>query len=152
MSSSTSAYASFGQRLFAVIADAVFLTAITLPLTLAVYGTDYFTDNEHAGSFGSFAINWLLPALLTIGFWVALGATPGKLVAGIRVVDANTGDPLNVFQAVIRYVAYFLSALPLLLGYFWMLRTPRKQTWHDLLAKSVVVRRAALNNAHERQD
>jgi len=33
-----------------------------------------------------------------------------------------------------------LSALPLLLGYFWMLWEPRKRTWHDIVADSLVVR------------
>ena len=33
-----------------------------------------------------------------------------------------------------------LSALPIFLGYFWMLWEPRKRTWHDIVADSLVVR------------
>jgi uncharacterized RDD family membrane protein YckC len=32
-----------------------------------------------------------------------------------------------------------LSALPCFLGFFWMLWEPRKQTWHDMVANSLVV-------------
>ena len=33
-----------------------------------------------------------------------------------------------------------LSALPCFLGFFWMLWEPRKRTWHDIVANSLVVR------------
>jgi hypothetical protein len=33
-----------------------------------------------------------------------------------------------------------LSAIPLFLGYFWMLWEPRRRTWHDIVADSLVVR------------
>jgi uncharacterized RDD family membrane protein YckC len=32
-----------------------------------------------------------------------------------------------------------LSALPCFLGFFWMLWEPRKRTWHDIVADSLVV-------------
>jgi uncharacterized RDD family membrane protein YckC len=35
-----------------------------------------------------------------------------------------------------------LSALPFFLGYLWMLWEPRKRTWHDIVADSLVVQTA----------
>jgi uncharacterized RDD family membrane protein YckC len=35
----------------------------------------------------------------------------------------------------------YVSQLALLLGYLWMLWDPNKQTWHDKVAQSVVVKR-----------
>jgi len=35
--------------------------------------------------------------------------------------------------------AKILSAIPCLLGYFWMLWDPQKQTWHDKIVGSIVV-------------
>ncbi len=133
-------YASFGRRLLALIIDVIFLNLITIPLLLAFYGVEALTSPNAGGGFGSFFISWLLPAAIVIGFWLTLAATPGKLVAGIRVVHAETGERLTFTQAVVRYLGYIVSFVPLLIGYFWMLKNPRKQTWHDLLAKSVVVR------------
>lgn len=69
------------------------------------------------------------------------GQTLGKRVAGIRVVDANTGQPgIGFGRAVGRYFSRILSAIPCLLGYFWMLGDARKQTWHDKIMNTVVVR------------
>ncbi|MFC3854060.1 RDD family protein [Salinispirillum marinum] len=38
-----------------------------------------------------------------------------------------------------QYVRYFVSTIPLLLGFFWMLWDAKNQTWHDKLAGTVVV-------------
>jgi uncharacterized RDD family membrane protein YckC len=67
------------------------------------------------------------------------GQTIGKRALGIRVVDFNTGGPIGFGRALLRYVARFLSAIAIFLGYFWMLWDKEKQTWHDKIAGDVVV-------------
>ena len=71
------------------------------------------------------------------------GQTVGKKVLGIRVMRLRDAAPLGYGSAALRYVASFLSALPLGLGYFWMLWDDEKQTWHDKIAGSVVVPESA---------
>jgi uncharacterized RDD family membrane protein YckC len=139
--SNSPGYASFGRRFLAILVDGIFLNLITIPLLIALYGVESLTSTESSGGLGQFLITWLLPAAITIGFWLTLAATPGKLLTGIRVVHSETGERLTFAQGVIRYLGYLISFAPLLLGYFWMLWNPRKQTWHDLMAKSVVIRR-----------
>ena len=56
-----------------------------------------------------------------------------------QVVDATSGENLSVTRAVIRYVGYLASLLPLGLGFFWILWDKRKQGFHDKLAHSVVI-------------
>jgi uncharacterized RDD family membrane protein YckC len=143
MNTNNVGYASFGARLAALIVDVIFLNLITVPLHLAIHGTEYLTGGAQTGGFATFFINWVLPAIITIGFWLTLAATPGKLLLSIRVVDAQSGERLTFVQGVARYIGYIVSLLPVLIGYFWMLRSPRRQTWHDLLAKTVVIRRDA---------
>jgi uncharacterized RDD family membrane protein YckC len=71
----------------------------------------------------------------------ATGQTIGKKICAIRVVDAESGQPgIGVGRGIGRYFARWLSAIPLLLGYFWMLWDPKKQTWHDKLVSSIVVK------------
>lgn len=67
------------------------------------------------------------------------GQTLGKRALGIRVVASTTGGPIGYGAATGRYFGRILSAIPLLVGYFWMLWDPEKQTWHDKLAGSYVV-------------
>jgi uncharacterized RDD family membrane protein YckC len=69
------------------------------------------------------------------------GQTLGKKVCGIRVVDASSGRPgIGVGRGIGRYFARWLSAIVFLLGYFWMLWDPKKQTWHDKLVSTLVVK------------
>ncbi len=66
------------------------------------------------------------------------GYTIGKKIMGIKVVrtDGKTPDWIHAF---VRSISRWLSALPLELGYFWMLWDKDSQTWHDKLADTYVV-------------
>jgi len=67
------------------------------------------------------------------------GQTVGKRALGIRVVDLDGGGSIGYMRALFRYLGRILSTIVFLLGYFWMLWDPEKQTWHDKIAGSVVV-------------
>jgi uncharacterized RDD family membrane protein YckC len=68
------------------------------------------------------------------------GQSIGNRILGIRVLDAETGRSLPYARAFVRALMSSLSALPCFLGFFWMLWEPRKRTWHDMVADSLVVR------------
>ena len=68
------------------------------------------------------------------------GQSIGNRIMGIRVLDASTGRPLTYVRAFVRALMSSLSAIPFFLGYLWMLWEPRKRTWHDIVADSLVVR------------
>jgi uncharacterized RDD family membrane protein YckC len=84
-------------------------------------------------------LNTLLALVLTVVLWVRFLGTPGKLLLGCQVVDADTLQPMSVKQSVIRYLGYFVSILPLGLGLLWVARDARKQGFHDKIANTVVV-------------
>lgn len=67
------------------------------------------------------------------------GQTLGKRAMRIRVTSIDTGYPLGYQRAFIRNLARTLSWIPFCLGYLWMLWSPEKQTWHDMIARAVVV-------------
>jgi len=77
-------------------------------------------------------------------YWAKLeggrGQSLGAQALGIRTVDMANGQPIGGGRAIGRYFARILSALVCYLGYLWMLWDPQKQTWHDKLANSVVVK------------
>jgi hypothetical protein len=87
-----------------------------------------------------FVISWVLPAIAVVIFWIKKQATPGKMIISARIADAQTGADMSTRQAVIRYLAYFVSIIPLCLGLIWVAFDPRKQGWHDKIAGTVVVR------------
>ncbi|MFW1677423.1 RDD family protein [Pontibacter sp. JAM-7] len=86
------------------------------------------------------AAHYMVPFVLTVAFWLRFLATPGKLLTGLKIVDAETGDRMHLRQAVLRYVGYPLAMLPMGLGILSIARDPKRQGWHDKLAGTVVVR------------
>jgi uncharacterized RDD family membrane protein YckC len=66
------------------------------------------------------------------------GQTVGKMALGIRVIDVGSDEPIGHYRAFIRCAGRILSGT-FLLGYLWMLWNEEKQTWHDKMARSVVV-------------
>ena len=136
-------YAGFWIRFAATMIDTVLVMAVTFPLLWWIYGSRYF-DGSMGGLFAGpadFLISWVLPSLAVILFWRHRQATPGKMLLSLRVVDADSGGPLSLGQGVGRYFAYFVSTIPLGLGFFWVAFDKRKQGWHDKLAHTVVIRR-----------
>lgn len=71
--------------------------------------------------------------------WVRFAATPGKLLLGLRVVDAQTFEKMTLRQATKRFFSFILSAAPLFSGFLWSNFNKRCQTWHDKIAGTVVV-------------
>ena len=125
--------AGFGRRLAAYLLDAVIVGVATSLVSFGVQGV---------GNDGVFVGVQALLMLATIAyyvyFWHTSGTTPGKQALGLRVVNAR-GESLTVGQAIIRYVGYIVSALPLFLGFFWALRQERRG-WHDLIADTYVIK------------
>lgn len=67
------------------------------------------------------------------------GTSLGGLVLGLRVVRVD-GRPIDRTVALVRSIAAILSGLCLGVGWLWACWDPRRQTWHDRLAGTVVVR------------
>lgn len=138
-------YVGFWARVGASIVDTILMLLVITPLLVAVYGWAYF-DAEQTGFIAGPAdvlISWVLPAVAVILFWLRKQATPGKMAVSARVVDAATGNSLSPGQSIGRYLAYFVSTLPLGLGLLWVAFDAKKQGWHDKLAGTVVVRSKA---------
>ncbi len=116
--------------------------AISMPLLLWFYGLDYLNPERSGGLRGpmDFLITYVMPTVAVLLLWKYKSATPGKMVIGATIVDADTGGKPSTQQFLIRYFAYIVSTIPLCLGFFWIALDPRKQAWHDKLAGTVVVR------------
>lgn len=134
-------YVGFWRRAGAVIIDTLILLVIIIPLLRAVYGEEYFERTEMIQGPADLLLNYVLPAIAVILFWVYKSATPGKMAISAKIVDAKTGNKPSTGQFIGRYFAYLLSSLPLGLGFIWIAFDKKKQGWHDKLAGTVVVRK-----------
>lgn len=138
-------YMGFWARVAAYLVDALVLAFIqglaTTAIFLAITGTAAPSlDVGQAFHPGILLVSALIGLAFTLVCWSLLSATPGKLCFTAIIVDARTGDVPQQWQWWVRYFAIFLSSIPLGLGLFMAAFHPRKQTLHDLLARTVVVR------------
>ncbi len=133
-------YAGFWIRVWAFVIDSVLIMAIIWPLLTMIYGSDYAFSGQLVQGTWDVLLSWVFPAIAVVVFWIYRSATPGKLAVGARILDARTGQWPSPRQLVIRYLAYYVSAIPLMLGFLWVAFDARKQGWHDKLAGTVVVR------------
>ena len=85
------------------------------------------------------AFFFILWAAYHIGMWLWRGTTIGGIVAGIKVLRLDD-KPLDFSVALVRSLSSFFSAAVLFLGFFWAGWDRDKQSWHDKIAGTVVVK------------
>lgn len=136
-------YAGFWWRLLAGIIDGIIVGipvgviagALGLGATTATDGSVNTALNGGGQLFSQ--IVGVLYAALFIAYWN--GQTPGKKICGLRVIKEN-GGRVEIGPAFVRALVAIISGIVLLLGYLWMLWDPKKQTWHDKAAGTIVVK------------
>jgi len=121
--------AGFWIRFGAALIDGVILILMSLVVTGAL----------SAGPV-QISIEIIVGAVYTIGFWVSRGATPGKMVFGLKVVTED-GDPIGLDKAALRYIGYWVNVLTLGIGYLMIAFRKDKRGLHDLIAGTTVIRK-----------
>lgn len=146
-------YASFGRRLLAGLVDTIVLSFVYIPLSLissiATAGFSVASTEESPENVILVMILSTMVSLIQIGigalyyvyFTGSRGQTLGKMALGIKVVKADTQEVPGYTSAFLREtIGKFVSSLILALGYLWMIWDPKKQTWHDKIANTIVIR------------
>ena len=153
-------YAGFVSRLVAFVIDAaiVTLTMLILGWTAATIlsffnlnptDVDITTPNVTLNDYISDAIAIIIVITVPIvtffiwvgyyiGSWVLLGQTVGKQLLGLKIISVDN-KRITIRQGIVRYVGYWISALPLFAGYWWVLLDDDRRAWHDHLAKTCVI-------------
>lgn len=149
-------YAGFWIRSVAALVDELILNVTSLLIFAAFVGA-FFWGQRLLGDggavtfeavFGSFVsqIALIVISVAVSGVYYVIGhyrygTTLGKKVFRIYVVNAEGYGPISVEQSVTRAVAYALSYAILGCGFFMAGFHPRKQGLHDIIAKTVSIRR-----------
>ena len=71
-------------------------------------------------------------------FWTFSGSSPGKSIMGIRIVPLN-GNKISLIRGLLRYIGYYISAIPFGLGFLWTIIDDRRMAWHDKISQTCVV-------------
>lgn len=67
------------------------------------------------------------------------GATVGKILMKIRVIDFNHFGRVSIFSAIARSIFRILSEMFFYIGFIFAFFTDGRQTFHDKLGRTLVV-------------
>lgn len=152
-------YASVGLRFLAVVLDGLIFFVlfrllriffpVNLPPPFVPGGSPLEFYREIMGKFmGPMILKGLFYLVITVCYKVLLvgkyGATIGKMALGLKVVKEDQ-SPVSYGTALIREflvkdliygVLFFIAWL----GYLWAFWDEKKQTWHDKIARTIVLK------------
>lgn len=124
ISSATLPRAGFWIRLAAVVLDAILIGMVC-----------GFLSNMWDG-FGVFPF-WF--AVYCVAMWATKATTIGGIICSLKVVRLDD-RPIDWGVAVVRTLGGFLSLFVAGLGFIWVAFDDEKQSWHDKIAGTTIVR------------
>ena len=145
-------YAGFWRRWWGLFVDRIILGALLLPVGLAL-GLNVlwpFTTHEDIGPewftqvlFGSLSM-WLIRSFAEWVYFAVFHsssrqATPGQILLGVHVTGLD-GGRIGLARASARYFASWISAITAGIGFIAGAFTERRQTLHDMIASTLVLR------------
>jgi uncharacterized RDD family membrane protein YckC len=113
--------AGFWIRMGALLLDAILVGIVVHPVSRG------------------FDPNLILLATYGAVMWKLKSATVGGIICGLQVVRLD-GRPIDWPTAIVRALGCFLSLAVVGLGFLWIVIDDNKQSWHDKIAGTVVVR------------
>jgi pSer/pThr/pTyr-binding forkhead associated (FHA) protein/uncharacterized RDD family membrane protein YckC len=129
-------FAGFWIRLAATLVDWLWITAVTVALTLPFGG-----PLKPNGSLVAAVASVLLWIVVPVLGWGIFGATPGKGLLGLRVIGGRRRRGLGIPLAFLRLCGMMVSGVLLGLGFLMIAFTRDKRGLHDHLAGTAVIRR-----------
>ncbi len=148
-------FAHWGKRVGAYLIDGLAGLVAYVPalIALIIAGASTETDpvTQQAtmsdASAGLVIILFLVSGVLSLAYFVwnfclkqgKTGYTIGKGVMGIKLVKAETGQPIGAGMAFVRQIAHVLDSLPCNIGYLWPLWDAQRQTFADKVIGTYVI-------------
>jgi uncharacterized RDD family membrane protein YckC len=152
-------YCGFWIRFCARLLDGLFLSVVTLPLSVIneviifrFYPfpgpggrMDRFENTALLGTFLTIQAAFVLVSLILafayeVYFVGRFGGTPGKLLLRLRIVRSDFSR-LTYGRAAIRFFGKMLSDLTMYIGYIMVGFDPQRRALHDYIADTRVIKR-----------
>lgn len=140
-----------GKRFIAFLIDVIIIT-VTISIvfgilaTIGLIGASTVEKSDSAGMvaamMGAGLLVQVISLVIQVGYFTYMEsserqATIGKSAMGLIVADEN-GNRLDVQKALIRNISRLVSGFICLIGYLMAFFTEKKQTLHDIIAKTNV--------------
>lgn len=139
-------YAGFWIRFAAIFIDGIVLAiaGTIVRISLGMFSTSVPHDVPNMGPdflalLGiSSSINFIFGLAYQGYFLSQFGATPGKMLFGLRVITSE-GGPISVGRAMGRDLAYILDGISLLIGFLIAAFDSQKRALHDYICDTRVI-------------
>jgi uncharacterized RDD family membrane protein YckC len=122
------AFGGFWIRVLAFIVDGILLAVVEAIMIWALATT----GQEIADVIG---------VVYFIGLWATTGQTVGMMPFGLHVVRNSDGGKVTWGSAILRFIGLIVAILALFIGVIWVAFDSRKRGLHDVLGRTVVVRK-----------
>ena len=141
---SESIHAPLWLRLAAIFYDLLVLLALWMLIgALVLLAFDGEVDVVHQPALYHIVLQAALLGVTAIYFvlsWCRGGQTIGMRAWGLRVVDSHSRQAPTWSRCVLRFAVALLSLLAAGAGFIWCLIDRERRAWHDLAARTRVVR------------
>ncbi|MCM8785786.1 MAG: RDD family protein [Candidatus Omnitrophica bacterium] len=156
-------YANLSLRFLAFIIDIIVfwsIYAITFRIFFPFANLNYYENlinNFYSGKFDfSEAIYIIIKTFIFLIIFFLIfslyktlivgkfGASLGKMIVGIKIVDENCNKiyfkTAFIREVIVKQIIYPIFFFISFLGYLWAIWDKRKQTWHDKIARTIVIK------------
>lgn len=153
--------AGFWLRFVAYIIDSILIWCVQAFIAIPILGMIGISFASNAGNYSNMdegemmgmvagiiaaaGATAFLTTILVILYFTLMEssrfqATVGKMVLGLIVTD-ESGNKIDMTKALIRNLSKIISSLILCIGYIMVGFTEKKQGLHDIIAKTLVVKK-----------
>ena len=151
-------FAHWGKRVGATLIDSLIMGLAMIPYYIGLGMTTAGASTEVDPITGQTTTTMgetsgLGLALMGLGFLLYLavfiwnicikqgktGYSIGKGVMGIKLVKADSGQPIGAGMSFVRQLAHLVDAIPCYIGFLWPLWDAKKQTFADKIMSTYVI-------------
>jgi uncharacterized RDD family membrane protein YckC len=133
--------AGFWVRFLAALVDGIIVGCIEFPVD-RIIGVDLNNLDFGLKSLASFAVSFTVIFFYFGWFYKNKGATPGKILMGLRVINKNNGKNLGYVRTFFREtLGKLCSGVIFFIGFLMAAFRSDKQALHDLIFDTQVLQK-----------
>jgi uncharacterized RDD family membrane protein YckC len=131
--------APVGKRAVAAVIDEFLLSLLLMIILWDRFGAAESLE-ETINLTNAFVLEFMVIKIIYQTFFIyQYGATLGKILMKIQVLEITTFSSPSLVSAFNRSIFRIVSEIVFYLGFLWGMMDPLRQTWHDKTARTVVV-------------
>lgn len=112
------------------------MAAVGLDFLLLFFGLHLLDLMGHHGAFRRFVMIWMVYHIV---LWSWKGTTVGGMIMHLKLIQTD-GNHVTWGTSVMRSLASFFSFIALGLGFIWVSWNDNRQSWHDIIAGTVIIK------------